>query len=227
MGTFDAGHAVGASPGGLKLVPGSGPLLVSTGAHDGSGSGGPLRVWAKVLMAVRASDIHLGEWLFALTDEEFRNASAAHVALGHRSRELDGGVVTVEAVGPTLVVSHLSEDIARADRLRLRSAESQAYAVAGCPDRLRLVWDLAICGAGPGQSELHSSLEVSGCGGPRLGAGALGPLVRGLRSHVAEETRGFAVDIQAKYSRTSASPVTEHHRVRQRSEQPGAFIDRP
>jgi hypothetical protein len=176
-------------------------------------------------MAVSSQDVHLAEWLFALTDQEFRAVSAAHLALGHLSRDLEGGIVTVETVSGTLVVTHFREEIAQADHIRVSSPDTRAYAFPGCSRRVGLVWDLSVRPAGPGLSALHSSLQLRGYGRPALtkggrrpfgrGTGSRGslgirpgslrPLTRGIHAHLLHETRGFAADIEAKFGRARPS----------------------
>jgi hypothetical protein len=147
----------------------------------------------------------LAEWLFALTTEEFQAASSGHVAMGHGSRDLEGGIVTVEKIAGTLLVSNHREEVALPDRIRFGSAATEAYSLLACSRRLELIWDLTIRPLGPAASELHSTVELRDRGRPAGRVLGMTGLSRGLRCHVAEETRGFAADILGKYRRDGAA----------------------
>ncbi|UJB21449.1 MULTISPECIES: hypothetical protein [Lysobacter] len=67
-------------------------------------------------------DIDLGQWLFTLTDQEYRACSTAHIAAGS-SRTPEGKRVSinVEQPGDTLMVQHYVEDFSDRDRCRVVS----------------------------------------------------------------------------------------------------------
>lgn len=69
-----------------------------------------------------SADIDLGQWLFTLTDQEYRACSTAHIAAGSsRTQEGKRVSINVEQPGDTLMVQHYVEDVAGRDRCRVVS----------------------------------------------------------------------------------------------------------
>ena len=87
--------------------------------------------------------VDIPEWLFSLTDEEWQQCSAAHVA-GGASRTPDGKrvFINVELVGPGLMVQHWTEDIAEKHHSRFGSISDMF--VQGERTTVQLEWDMTV-----------------------------------------------------------------------------------
>src|ERR1700728_30746 len=85
--------------------------------------------------------IDIPSWLFALTDEEYQQCSAAHVA-GAATQAPDGKRVSinVELVGPGLMVQHWTEEVAEKHHSRLRSVSDMF--VQGERATVQLTWGM-------------------------------------------------------------------------------------
>lgn len=147
-----------------------------------------------------AESIDIAEWLFSLSDAEYRATAGPHVGSGHYETP-DGrrGIVDVEAFGAAFIVNHHVEEEARRDYVRVRSRESHAWFLRVIPLRMEVCLEVSVRPAGPEACEVECRLAMG------LPHRALETLARLLgvpvlqRRHMREQTTGFVRDILAKY----------------------------
>ena len=151
-------------------------------------------------LPVPARAIDIGEWLFSLSDAEYRATAKPHVGSGHYETP-DGrrGIVDVEAFAAAFIVNHHVEEEARRDYVRVRSPESHAWFLRVIPLRLDVRWEMLVHPVGDDQCDVECRLSM---GLPHRGleraARMLGvPILQ--RRHLREQMTGFVLDILAKY----------------------------
>ncbi|GAA2575870.1 hypothetical protein GCM10010435_59900 [Winogradskya consettensis] len=143
--------------------------------------------------------VDLEEWIFSLSDEDYRAASPQHRAAGVTCTNGVRGTVNVESIGGTLIIQHYREVTADAGGFELLSERSRAYLFHLFPARAEVRWTMAVEPGSSGASHLRCTVELT-----------LSPLLNLLaatiatpffvRRHVRNEIAGFARDIEAKYA---------------------------
>ena len=143
--------------------------------------------------------VDLEEWIFQLSDADYRAASPQHRAAGATRAGGVRGSINVESIGGALIIQHYREVAADARGFELLSEHSRAYLFHVAPVRAQVRWTMAVEPGANGASQLHCTVELN-----------LSPLLTVLsatiatpffiRRHVRNETVGFARDIERKYA---------------------------
>lgn len=168
-----------------------------------------IRVAAVSPLNVRAEEVDLGEWLFAMTDDDYRRVSPRHWAMGtYRRPDGERGAVNVESVGGALLVQHYAEQEARRDYTRYASFTT-ALLGRFLPLPVWVTWEMSVGGQAnqPDTLRCELTLEFS-----RPAVEVLARLIlvgRTLSRHAREETRGFASDIDRKYATVAPNPTRQ------------------
>ena len=153
-----------------------------------------------VPVAVAAEQVNLADWIFGLTDDEYRAvAPGSHHAMGIIGGAQRLGIINVEQIAGTLIVQHYRTKAAEADHVHLVSDRSEGFLLHTVPFTMKVWWDMAIQPAARGNgAELNCRIGFDAPGWVT----AAGTLVRNdhqLHQHLIEETGGFARDIERKY----------------------------
>lgn len=103
--------------------------------------------------------INLTEWLFTLSDEEYKACSKAHIACG-ASRTADGKrmSINVEMIAGNLLVQHYIEDESHSDHCRVQSV-SDSFSPMG-RTWLRIIWELKLSRLSEASCELRNRVVV-------------------------------------------------------------------
>ncbi len=151
------------------------------------------------------AQIDLGDWLFTLSDQEYRACSTAHVAAG-ATRLPDGRRVSinVEQPGDTLMVQHYVEDTAARDLCRVVS-RTEAFTPLG-RSLWQVTWQVSARAADADSTEFTNHFEVEASGDflalLKTHGLTLEQIVPAAQQkadeHNAEETPLFAADIERK-----------------------------
>ncbi len=76
---------------------------------------------------LRLSAIHLDEWLFNLTEAEYKACARGHRAVGTNGGSKFQGMVNVESMAGALLVQHYRTERLEASHVRLYSERSRGY----------------------------------------------------------------------------------------------------
>ncbi|HEX2232286.1 MAG TPA: hypothetical protein VHG69_02860 [Thermoleophilaceae bacterium] len=152
------------------------------------------------LLPLPAEAIDVAEWLFGLTDDEYRSFAKAHLGGGRFQTSDDRrGFFDAEGFLFAFIVNHHREEEARSDYVRVRSSDSRAWLARWIPVPLEVVWEMEVRPRAEQECELECRLQIG------LPARALKPLAVLLgvpiaqRRHMTEQMTGFAADVVAKY----------------------------
>ena len=144
--------------------------------------------------------VDLSEWIFGMTDEEYRACAKGHYAMGVVGGAKRLGLINVEEIAGTLIVQHYRTEAATPEHIHFVSEASEGFLVHLVPFNMHVWWDMTIVPAFEGTSELHCSIgfEV-----PRwvTAAGAVVGNNHFVRKHLIEETKNFGKDITTKFGR--------------------------
>ncbi len=149
--------------------------------------------------------IDIPSWLFALTDHEYQQCSAAHVA-GAATQAPDGKRISinVELVGPGLMVQHWTEEVAEKQHSRLRSISDMF--VQGERATVQLTWDMTVKPISDNSCEFTDTItlfetpsylafvEKSGVPAGHMKEG----VKQAIDAHNADETPNFAKSIEKR-----------------------------
>lgn len=151
------------------------------------------------------AQIDLSDWLFTLSDQDYRACSVAHIAAG-ATRLPDGRRVSinVEQPGDTLMVQHYVEETAARDLCRVVS-RTDAFTPLG-RTLWQVTWQVSLRGLGANAAEFTNHFEVEATGdflalleSHGLALGQVAPAAQQKADeHNAEETPLFAADIGRK-----------------------------
>ena len=153
---------------------------------------------ARIPLSVEA--IHLDEWLFNLSEADYRACARGHQAVGTNGGPRFEGMVNVESMAGALLVQHYRTEILTADHVRLTSEASQGYLMHVVPFQLGVGWEMKVSRGSPGEATLRCTIDVRNPLWVRV-VGALNASNVWIRRHLIEETHGFARDITAKGGR--------------------------
>ena len=98
------------------------------------------------------SAIHLDEWLFNLSEADYKACARGHRAVGTNGGSEFKGMVNVESMAGALLVQHYRTDLFEASHVRLYSARSRGYLMHVIPFR----WG----SASPGLAFLHLNRKL-------------------------------------------------------------------
>ena len=153
-----------------------------------------------VPLPVPTSAVDLGEWIFGMTDAEYRACAKGHHAMGVIGGAKRLGLINVEEIAGTLIVQHYRTETALPDHIHFASDASEGFLVHLVPFTMHVWWDMTVAPAGDGASELHCSIGFDAPGWVTAAGGMIGNN-HFVRKHLVEETGNFAKDITAKYGR--------------------------
>lgn len=153
--------------------------------------------------------IDLTEWLFALSDADYRRCSTQHFAAG-TSRSDDGRrmSINVERIGETLLFEHYVEDISEAHHCRVVSVSDFLNDRLGRAT-ISVTWELLVEPADGGGVTFTNRVIAHTTDALQELLDAAGVKVETVRdsmqqnaaAHNAEETPLFARNIAARFSR--------------------------
>ncbi len=144
-----------------------------------------------------ASDIHLDEWLFHLSEKEYKACAHGHRAVGTRGGERFEGMVNVESIAGALIIQHYETELLEADHVRLFSKRSRAYLMHLLPFHLQVGWEMQIASISANESKLRCTIDVRNPVWVRF-VGFFNATNYWIRQHLIEETQGFARDLTRK-----------------------------
>jgi hypothetical protein len=144
-----------------------------------------------------AGKIHLGEWLFTMSDEEYQAAARQHRGLGTFVENGARGMINVEAIGHVLMVQHYHEVQIGKSLVELFSERSRAYLMHVLPVPVQVRWTMSITPGIADESTFSCTVEPAMPAFLHLMSWATGVLWF-IRRHTVEETAGFAADITRK-----------------------------
>lgn len=147
-----------------------------------------------------ASAIHLDEWLFQMSEKDYKACARGHLAVGTNGGSHFTGMVNVESMAGALIIQHYRVELLRADHVRLFSGASRAYLMHLLPFHLTVGWEMQVTGTSAEGSTLRCTIDVRNPWWVRL-IGAFNATNYWIRRHLVEETHGFARDIAAKGGR--------------------------
>ncbi|MEU4235766.1 hypothetical protein [Actinoplanes sp. NPDC026619] len=143
--------------------------------------------------------VDLEEWIFSLSDEDYRAASPQHRAAGVTRSNGIRGTINVESIGGMLIIQHYREVTSGAQGFELLSERSRVYLFHVVPVPARVRWTMAVEPGRNGDSQLRCTVELTLSFFLRLlAATAATPFF--IRRHVRNETPGFARDIERKHA---------------------------
>ncbi|MFC3158543.1 hypothetical protein SAMN05443633_1179 [Chryseobacterium arachidis] len=150
--------------------------------------------------------INLTEWLFTLTDQEYKQCSSAHIACGNSlSTEGKRMSINVEQIADNLLIQHYVEDVAEKDHCSVNSI-SDSLSPSG-RTTLGIKWELKLAKISESSCELSNHVVVYLTEDfqesmKKLNISDLDPIKNDmsahLREHNQEETPLFAKDIESK-----------------------------
>ena len=144
-----------------------------------------------------ASTINLVEWVFQMTDEEYRACSRNHYAMGIIGGAKRLGIVNVEQVAGALIVQRYAPQLMQKDHVRFFSKASQAFLLRVIPFKMEVTWDMQLVEEAASSCRLRCSLTVK----MPLWVSVAGWFIASkylLKRHLVGETKAFARDITAK-----------------------------
>ena len=151
----------------------------------------------EVPLTLPNATVHLDEWLFNLSEEEYQRCAKGHRGVGTSRGGAFLGMINVESIGGNLLVQHYTAELLEALHTRLYSPRSRAYLMHVLPFHVRVVWEMICTPISESESMLSCTLDVQ----IPLWARFLGIFIGSnhwIRKHLIEETNGFARDLVFK-----------------------------
>ena len=144
-----------------------------------------------------ASAIHLDEWLFNLTEADYKACARGHRAVGTNGGAHFTGMVNVESMAGALIIQHYRTELLEANHVRLLSEKSRAYLMHLIPFHLQVLWEMEVFSVSSQKSRLRCSIDVRNPAWVRF-VGLFNGTNQWIRRHLIEETQGFANDLARK-----------------------------
>ncbi len=144
-----------------------------------------------------ASDIHLDEWLFNLSEKDYKACARGHRAVGTSGGSHFEGMVNVESMAGALIIQHYKTEVLEADYVRLFSRRSRAYLMHLVPFHLQVGWEMQVSSVSADESRLRCTIDVRNPLWVRF-IGFFNATNYWIRRHLIEETQGFARDLTCK-----------------------------
>ncbi|PRY36859.1 hypothetical protein [Umezawaea tangerina] len=163
-----------------------------------------MRYVAQAVLDAPVERVDLAEWLFTLTDAEYRAAARGHHAAGVSVDDRGRGTVNVESVGGNLLVQHYRAERADPAFVEMYSATTRAYLYHLVPLTCRVRWILE-AEAGDERSSVFSCTVDVDLPLPLRVLARVTAMPFFLRRHLVEETAGFAADINRKLALARAA----------------------
>ena len=149
-----------------------------------------------------ADAVDLAEWIFGMTDEQYRACSRNHYAMGIIGGEKRLGIINVEEVAGAMIIQRYAPRLMQQDHVTLVSAKSQAFLARVIPFKMEVIWDMQMLANSDDCSRLRCSLAVTMPFWVKI-AGWFIVSNYLLKRHLIGETKGFARDIMAKLQPTT------------------------
>ena len=143
------------------------------------------------------SAIRLDEWLFNLSEQDYKACAPGHRAVGTNGGSRFVGMVNVESMAGALIIQHYRTEVLEARHVRLFSERSRAYLMHIIPFHLQVTWEMRVTSISPEESLLQCAIEVKNLAWVRL-VGLFNATNYWIRKHLIEETHGFANDLTRK-----------------------------
>ncbi len=150
-----------------------------------------------------ASDIHLDEWLFNLSERDYKACARGHRAVGTSGGARFEGMVNVESMAGALIIQHYRTELLEANHVRLFSKKSRAYLMHLVPFHLQVGWEMQVSSVSAIESRLRCTIDVRNPLWVRF-IGLFNATNYWIRQHLIEETQGFARDLTRKGSQSVA-----------------------
>lgn len=141
--------------------------------------------------------VDLEEWLFTMSDEDYRAAARGHRAAGTFVEGGRRGSVNIESIGGTLMFQHYLEVEAGRTRVDLLSKRSDAYLFHLFPVHVEVRWTMTAQERTADTTTFTCTVEINMPPVLRAAA-ALIATPYFVRKHVEEEAPRFAADITRK-----------------------------
>ena len=91
-----------------------------------------------------ANDIHLDEWLFNLSERDYKACARGHRAVGTSGGRYFEGMVNVESMAGALIIQHYKTELLEGNHVRLFSERSRAYLMHLLPFHLQVSWEMQV-----------------------------------------------------------------------------------
>ena len=150
-----------------------------------------------------ASDIHLEEWLFNLSEKDYKACAHGHRAVGTSGGRYFEGMVNVESMAGALIIQHFKTELLEANHVRLFSNRSRAYLMHLLPFHLQVGWEMQVFRVSANELRLRCTIDVRNPLWVRF-VGFFNATNYWIRQHLIEETQGFARDLSRKGSHNVA-----------------------
>ena len=160
-------------------------------------------VTQEVPLPLAAGDVHLDEWLFNLSEEDYKACAHGHRAVGTRGGAHFEGMVNVESMAGALIIQHYKTELLEPNHIRLFSKRSRAYLMHLIPFHLQVGWEMQVSSVSASKSKLSCRIDVRNPLWVRM-IGVFNATNHWIRQHLIEETQGFAIDLTRKGSRRSS-----------------------
>ncbi len=141
--------------------------------------------------------IHLDEWLFNLSESEYKACARGHRAVGTNGGPNFLGMVNVESMAGALIIQHYRTEVLEPDHVKLVSVRSRAYLMHIIPFHLQVSWEMQVSSVSAEQSKFRCMIEVRNPLWVRF-IGIFNASNYWIRRHLVEETQGFANDLARK-----------------------------
>ena len=151
----------------------------------------------EVSVPLAADDIHLDEWLFSLSEKDYKACARGHRAVGTSGGAHFEGMVNLESMAGALIIQHYKTELLEANHVRLFSPRSRAYLMHLLPFHLQVGWEMQVPGVSPKESRLRCTIDVRNPLWVRF-VGFFNATNYWIRRHLIEETQGFARDLTFK-----------------------------
>lgn len=143
------------------------------------------------------SAIHLDEWLFNLSEKDYKACARGHRAVGTNGGPQFDGVVNVESIAGALIIQHYRTELLEANHVRLFSERSRAYLVHLVPFHLQVGWEMQVSSVSAEESRLRCAIDVRNPLWVRC-VDLFNATNYWIHQHLIEETKGFAHDLTRK-----------------------------
>ena len=148
-------------------------------------------------IALPSNAIHLDDWLFNLSEADYKACARGHRAVGTNGGAAFTGMVNVEAMAGALLIQHYRTERLEARHVRLYSERSRGYLMHVLPFHLKVGWEMEVLDGSKHGCKLRCTIDVRNPLWIRL-VGLLNATNYWVGRHLVEETHGFARDIERK-----------------------------
>ncbi len=111
-------------------------------------------------LPLAAGDVHLDDWLFNLSEKDYKAYARGHRAVGTSGGAHFEGVVNVESMAGALIIQHYRTELLQANHVRLFSKRSPAYLMHLLPFHLQVGWEMQVSSVSATESRLRCTIDV-------------------------------------------------------------------